>query len=242
MYWTDGIADKIQRSNLDGSGVEDLVITGLEIPVGIALDVAGGKMYWTDNGTDKLQWSNLDGSGVETLVATGLSNPRGIALDAAGGKMYWTDKGMDKIQRSNLDGSGVEDPRRTHGVGRTQKASRWTWPAARCTGRTGGWSEWNRRYGDKIQRSNLDGSGVEDPRDHRIRGIQWGLALDVAGGKMYWTRLGNGLRSSGPTWTEAASKTSSRDDCSAHAASRWNSRTWRPGLGSVVPTSATITP
>ena len=109
MYWTDWKTGKIQRSNLDGSGVETLVTTGSGAPVGIALDVAGGKMYWVDSGTEKIQRSNLDGSGVENLVTTGLGTPRGIALDVAGGKMYWTDWGTEKIQRSNLDGSGVEN-------------------------------------------------------------------------------------------------------------------------------------
>ena len=37
MYWTDWGTDKIQRANLDGSGVEDVVTTGLEDPWGIAL-------------------------------------------------------------------------------------------------------------------------------------------------------------------------------------------------------------
>lgn len=79
MYWTDVGTDKIQRSNLDGSDVEDLV-TGLTHPVGIALDVtAGGKMYWTDAGTDKIQWANLNGSNVEDFI-TGLDTPASIAL------------------------------------------------------------------------------------------------------------------------------------------------------------------
>ena len=47
MYWTDFGTNKIQRANLDGSSVEELV-TGLSVPIGIALDVSGGKMYWTD--------------------------------------------------------------------------------------------------------------------------------------------------------------------------------------------------
>ena len=51
MYWTDVNTDKIQRANLDGTGVEDLV-TGLSSPVGIALDLPGGKMYWVDDRTD----------------------------------------------------------------------------------------------------------------------------------------------------------------------------------------------
>ena len=104
MYWVDGWY--IQRSNLDGSGVEDLVNARVYPEGGIALDVSGGKMYWT--AARSIRRSNLDGSGVEAIV-TGLDSPYGIALDVSGGKMYWTDNGTAKIQRSNLDGSGVED-------------------------------------------------------------------------------------------------------------------------------------
>ena len=68
----------IQRANLDGSQVEDLV-TGLSGPLGIALDVQGGRIYWTENWTDKIQRANLDGSHVEDL-AMGLRPARGIAL------------------------------------------------------------------------------------------------------------------------------------------------------------------
>ena len=101
---------KIQRANLNGSSVQDLVTTGLEFPIGIALDVSGDKMYWTVTGdTGKIQRANLNGSTVEDLITTGISFPRGIALDVSGGKMYWTDSGTAKIQRANLDGSSVED-------------------------------------------------------------------------------------------------------------------------------------
>ena len=78
MYWTDAGSDKIQWANLDGSDVEDLVI-GVDGPLGIALDVAVGKMYWIGY-SGKIQRANLDGSGIEDLV-TGLDSPTGIALD-----------------------------------------------------------------------------------------------------------------------------------------------------------------
>ncbi|MHC4697462.1 MAG: hypothetical protein ACYTFA_12035 [Planctomycetota bacterium] len=47
IYWADlrwfgGWDGRIQRANLDGSEIEDLVIAGLAEPSGIALDVAGG--------------------------------------------------------------------------------------------------------------------------------------------------------------------------------------------------------
>ena len=178
MYWTDFGTDKIQRSNLDGSGVEDLVTTGLESPVGIALDVSGGKIYWTDVLTEKIQRSNLDGSGVEDLVTTGLESPGGIALDVSGGKMYWTDYGTDKIQRSNLDGSGVEDRVTTgledpEGIALDVSGGKMYWTAGEYSTA-------------KIQRSNLDGSGVEDLVTSGLRDSD-GIALDVSGGKMYWT-------------------------------------------------------
>ncbi len=42
MYWTDPGTGKIQRANLDGSGVEDLVTSGLSGPAGLALDLGVG--------------------------------------------------------------------------------------------------------------------------------------------------------------------------------------------------------
>ena len=98
---------KIQRASLDGSGIQDLV-TGLNVPLGIALDVAGGKTYWTDWGTGRIQRSDLDGSGIQDLV-TGLTGPFDITLDVAGGTIYWTDSGAGRIQRANLDGSSIQN-------------------------------------------------------------------------------------------------------------------------------------
>ena len=179
LYWTDFNKRKVQSSNLDGSGVSDLVTPGLVGPFGIAVDVFAGKMYWTDVGTDKIQRSNLDGGSVEDLVTTGLQDPFGIALDESGGKMYWTDLGTDRIQRSNLDGSGVEalvttglqDP---FGI------------ALDASGGKMYWTDWGTR---RIQRSNLDGSGVEALV---TTGLSYprGIALDASGGKMYWTDWG----------------------------------------------------
>lgn len=109
MYWTDNRRDTIQRANLDGSGVEDIV-TGLNSPYGITIDSTNDKIYWTDRGTRKIQRANLDGSGIEDLiVGSGLVEPKAIALDLVRGKMYWVDETTCKVQRANLDGSGIED-------------------------------------------------------------------------------------------------------------------------------------
>ena len=172
MYWTDAGTDKIQRANLDGSRVEDLV-TGLRDPGGLALDESAGKIYWTDIRDGKIQRANLDGSGVQDLV-TGLDTPGWVALDPGGGKIYWTDWRRDKIQRANLDGSSVEDL--ITGLNR---------PRDVALDLGGGKIYWAESYGRKIQRANLDGSGVEG----LVTGLDdpFGLALDVGAGKIYWS-------------------------------------------------------
>jgi len=39
LYWTDPVSDKIFRSNLDGTRLEEYVSQGLDDPYGIALDL-----------------------------------------------------------------------------------------------------------------------------------------------------------------------------------------------------------
>ena len=169
MYWGDG--GKIQRSNLDGSNIENLV-TGVNA-WGIVLDVAARKMYWTDGGS-KIQRANLDGSNIQDLV-TGLSSPQPIALDIAAGMMYWG--ANNKIQRANLDGSNVQDLvtglNNPDGIALDIAAGMMYW------------QDWNT---GKIQRANLDGSNVQD----LVTGLNNpdGIALDIAAGMMYWTEDG----------------------------------------------------
>ena len=88
VYWTDEGTNKIQRCDLDGSNVEDVIRRTLGSPNRIALDVGAGKMYWTDTrgGANKIQRANLDGSGVEDLITAGLNYPQGIAVDPGAGK------------------------------------------------------------------------------------------------------------------------------------------------------------
>jgi DNA-binding beta-propeller fold protein YncE len=196
MYWTDlGTVTgdgKIQRANLDGSTIQDLVTTGLILPSGIALDVAGGKMYWTNTAVpttanSKIQRANLDGSNVEdlvnNLVTTVLTGPMGIALDVAGGKMYWTDQEIwaadGRIQRADLDGSNIEDLVSTGLTG----------PSGIALDVAGGKMYWTDAKAAKIQRADLDGSNIQD----LVTGVlssPAGIALDVVGGKMYWTDPG----------------------------------------------------
>ena len=182
MYWTDVGTHKIQRANLDGSNIEDLITTGLIYPEGFALDIAGEKMYWADGGTDKIQRANLDGSNIENLISTGLTSsptgPEGLALDVAGGKIYWTDFSTGKIQRANLDGSNIEN-----------LITGLVHPQSIALDIAGGKMYWAHDSPDKIQRANLDGSNVEDLVTSGLISPQ-GIALDLSKGKIYWADEG----------------------------------------------------
>ena len=199
IYWTDVItgSSKIQRANLDGSNIETLFIIENRIS-NPTLDVNGGKIYWTANKYrvgQRIQRANLDGSNIETLVIN--NNISNLALDVDGGKIYWIndvywpddvynfggsgDRG-DKIRRANLDGSNIETlvltENRISDIILDSTEGKMYWADTKNFP--------NNEH--KIQRANLDGSNIETlftVLDNYLHG----LALDVDGGKIYWTEI-----------------------------------------------------
>lgn len=100
---------KIQCLNFDGSDFQPNLITGLQMPNHLALDVTRGKIYWTEqmsDSTSKIRRANLDGTNVE-LVKDLTSAPRGIAVDNVNGKVYLANA-YGKVQRLNLNGSNFQ--------------------------------------------------------------------------------------------------------------------------------------
>ncbi|KAA3606900.1 MAG: T9SS C-terminal target domain-containing protein [Calditrichaeota bacterium] len=173
MYFTDFGTSKIQRADLDGSNVEDLVTTGLSAPSGISLDVINSKMYWIDFGIDKIKRADFDGSNVEDII-TGLNFPRNIAVDATNSKIYWVDIGTDKVHRADLDGSNVEDIVTGIAV-----------PLAVEVDVVNSKVYWADNSSNRIQRAGLDGSNVEDIITSGLN-TPTELALDVFNSKIYW--------------------------------------------------------
>ena len=140
---------RIQRLNLNGSNFEANLITNLDMPKHIALDVAdGGKLYWTELG-ERIRRSDLDGSNIET-IATDLETLGGIGI--AGGKLYWTEQsdiGRGKIQRANLDGTDVQTLVSLKNV-----------PLGIAVDTIGRKLYWSNTVG-KIQRANLNGKNIQ---------------------------------------------------------------------------------
>lgn len=181
VYFTDVGTDRIQSANTDGSNLQTLV-TGLPNPKGIAIDATGGKVYWTDQATEKIQRSNLDGTGIEDVVTLGgSSSPEGLALDSGSGKLYWADLG--RIRRANIDGTGVETI--VSGLNAAEGVA---------LDLLSGKVYWTDIVGRKIQRSDLDGSNVEDlitaSFDPAFTPVA--LAVDPIDQHFYWTEASRG--------------------------------------------------
>ena len=96
---------KIQRLNVDNSNFQPDLITDLDTPGNLVLDVPGGKVYWTETrGTSgRIRRANLDGSNVQN-VATNLAEP--LSLAVGNGKIYWTS--ARRLHRANPNGINTE--------------------------------------------------------------------------------------------------------------------------------------
>jgi DNA-binding beta-propeller fold protein YncE len=179
IYWTDVNNFAIRRANLDGSNPEDLITSGLEFPMNIAVHAASGKFYWGDISAGYIGIANLDGSSPEVLINTNFH--WGLAIDETGGKLYWSTSDTQfkgRILRANLDGSSVEII-----VSNLETEFK---PAHVALDVAGGKIYWTDYVVDIVQRSNLDGSNIEplfvvggnfNPR---------GIVVDPAAGKVYF--------------------------------------------------------
>jgi len=145
--------------------------------------------------TGQVLSANPDGSDVKVIVDEGKRLPDGIVVDTAAGHLYWTNMGNPSandgfIERSDFDGKNV-----THIVP----------PGGTFTPKQLQLDEksrklyWCDREGMRVMRANLDGSNIEtlvdtsegDSRPGKdIRKWCVGIALDVEGGKLYWTQKG----------------------------------------------------
>ena len=75
------------------------IVTGLNNPYGIAVDIAGN-VYIADTGNNAIKEWNAVSHDVSTLVSSGLSNPYDVAVDAAG-NVYIADSGHNAIKLWN---------------------------------------------------------------------------------------------------------------------------------------------
>ncbi|XP_071953012.1 very low-density lipoprotein receptor-like isoform X2 [Antedon mediterranea] len=106
VYWTDVNLEQIFRTNINGSGEPEPVITVANTPDGICIDWVYRNMYWTDAGTNTIEVASLeDPSKRAILISENLDEPRAITIDPRVGYMFWSDWGQAaKIERAGMNG------------------------------------------------------------------------------------------------------------------------------------------
>ncbi|KAA3605229.1 MAG: T9SS C-terminal target domain-containing protein [Calditrichaeota bacterium] len=107
LYWIDDGTNKIQKSDLDGSNIEDVLTTGISSPQNLVLDVANSHIYWTEISDDEIKRVDFDGTNV-TVINTDIHLPYKIDIDYNNSKLVCTSYGPNLISRIDLDGSNHE--------------------------------------------------------------------------------------------------------------------------------------
>jgi virginiamycin B lyase len=122
VYWADPGTHSIGRANLDGTGVQQSFIAGIDRPTAVAVD--NHYIYWADQTTETIGRANLDGTGADAdfIPRTGLWHIAGypnwpVTGLAVGEYIFWSvdspspDLGDPTfVGRAGPDGGNVQLP------------------------------------------------------------------------------------------------------------------------------------
>ena len=199
----------IERMDLDGRNLATVVpIGGTFTAKQLKLDKKNGKLYWSDREGMRVMRANLDGSGAETLVETGQGETArrdaanwcvGIAVDIERGKIYWTQKGGDNAGAGSIRRANIELPNGQDAAHRTDIEVLFRGlpePIDLDLDLSKRMIYWTDR-GDPPRGNTVNRAPMDSPAEPEIlvgglhEGI--GIALDVKGGRMFFTDLGGNV-------------------------------------------------
>jgi hypothetical protein len=188
VYWTETSTSDVWRSNADGSGQVRLVDQNLFGPVGIDIDPANNRMAWsTGNNILRDDLSPATAQSPQPVVPGG-TNSNGVAIDPTNGHIYWSSLSTGAIRRINFDGTGL-----------TTVVSGLAGQFDLALDLVNGFVYWTEPNADRIGRADLDPTVTTDDTTV-VSGTNVatarGLALDIAGGQLYWINDNVGSTSS----------------------------------------------
>jgi len=153
-----------------------------------------GRLFLLELSDDRIVSLNSDGSDRKVIV-TGCRFPDGIVVDAVAGHIYWTNMGHPKANDGSIERADVDGANR-HTI--VPQGATFT-PKQLQLEKKSGKLYWCDREGMRVMRANVDGSNIEtlvdtskgDPRPGPDA-TKWcvGVAVDVDGGKVFWTQKG----------------------------------------------------
>ena len=190
LYWASphsSAGGRLKRGNLDATGIDDLDDDQFPRRYDVAVHLAGGRMYWTHDPFDltpkQIRSASMhDGSDQVVLVDGGsqsVGDLWGIALRPAAGLMYWADRD-GRVYRAGMDGSSATAYIDDNQLGLVR------YVALDPIGNLIYISE----RSSNIWTANLNLGGVVTPFLSPF--CPHGIALDRAGGKLYWVTECNG--------------------------------------------------
>ena len=154
-----------------------------------------GRLFFLDTAGGRILSANPDGSDLKTILTEGRRLPDGVVVDVGARHLYWTNMGDVKINEGSIERADLDGGNVTNIVPRGDTFT----PKQLQLDKVNGKLYWCDREGMRIMRVNLDGSRLEtllDTSEGDARPGQdlkkWcvGIALDIKGGKMYWTQKG----------------------------------------------------
>jgi hypothetical protein len=171
LLWTNFGDGTIGRANLDGTSLDESLISGATEPIAIAANST--YIYWANQGSNSIGRANLDGTGVNESFITGTNQLDGLAI--SGSYIYWMSGSSNSIGRANLDGTDVNQDFITGLNGLPNGLAV-----------DGSYIYWATTNGDTIARANLDGTGVNE---NFITGAPSPVDVAVDASHVYWTNL-----------------------------------------------------
>ena len=199
---------RIHSMNTDGSD-RKVIVTGCELPDGIAVDVTAGHIYWTNMGTSpatndgSIERADLDGGNRKLVVSRGTTfTPKQIQLDKKSGKLYWGDREGMRVMRCNLDGTQIETLVET-GRGDVDRRDQTRWCVGVALDPKRGQIYWTQKGPDngelgRIFRAGIDLPWGESPDERTDIEVFYDrlpepidLELDLENRVLYWTDRGD---------------------------------------------------
>src|SRR6266700_7047498 len=153
-----------------------------------------GRLFFLEASGGRIHSANADGSDRKVIV-TGCRVPDGIVVDVEAGHIYWTNMGVPNKNDGSIERADLDGQNRVTIIGEGETFTPKQLHLDKKTGKL----YWCDREGMRVMRANLDGSNAEtliDSSEGEDRpgpdATKWcvGIAVDVDGGKFYWTQKG----------------------------------------------------
>ncbi|KAJ4987692.1 3-hydroxybutyryl-CoA dehydrogenase 2 [Stagonosporopsis vannaccii] len=193
-----------------GGSAPKPIITGQELPDGIAIDRSLQRMFWSCMGIpaspDGAVYSaNLDGSDQRTVIVPGkINTPKQLTLDTAAQKLYFCDREGCTVYRCSYDGSNLEVLVQNGGTlsNNAGQANAMNWCVGIAVSPAHGKFYWSQKGPSKGGRGRIFCASIATPEGKTaatredIKCILYGLPepidleVDEEHGRLYWTDRG----------------------------------------------------